>query len=191
MEKSRCQWTKNNDLMNSYHDEEWGVPLHEDYKIFEYFTLSAFQAGLSWSTILKKRNSFRIAFDNFDFYKIALYNENKFNELLNDSQIIRNKLKISSAIENAGICIKIKNEFGSLNNYFWQFVDHSPVINQWKTLKELPAKTELSDKISSDLKNRGFRFAGSTICYAFMQSIGMVNDHIISCFRHDEIAKSE
>ena len=191
MEKNRCGWTNQDLLMIQYHDLEWGVPVHDDRLLFEFIVLDAFQAGLSWSTILKKRENFRAALDNFDVAKIAGYTEQKYISLIQDSGIIRNKLKIQSTINNAKAFLKIQAEFGSFDRYIWQFVGGKTIINQWTTLKELPARTAESDAMSADLKKRGFGFVGSTICYAFMQAAGMVNDHLVSCFRHHEIDYSK
>ncbi len=173
--------------MIKYHDNEWGTPVHNDRKLFEFLVLDAFQAGLSWSTIINKRENFRKAFDNFDYKKIAKYNKTKVNSLLKDTGIIRNRLKIHATIDNAIAFIKVKKEFGSFDKYIWQFTGGKTKHNKWKTLKEIPAKTKESDVMSKDLKARGFRFAGSTICYAFMQATGMVNDHLTSCYRYKEI----
>ncbi len=185
--KIRCAWTANNPFHNEYHDNEWGVPLHNDQKLFEFLILDAFQAGLSWLTILKKRDNFRKAFDNFDAEKVALYNENKIQELLNDAGIIRNKLKVRSSITNARIFLKIQKEFDSFDKYIWQFVGHKPIINKWERIENVPVSTKESDAMSKDLKKRGFKFVGTTICYAFMQAAGMVNDHTTDCFRYSEI----
>lgn len=185
--RTRCSWTMTDPLMIKYHDKEWGVPLHNDRKLFEFLLLEGFQAGLSWSTILKKRENFRNAFDNFDFNKVARYNKRKINSLMNDAGIIRNKLKIESSITNAISFIKVREEFGTFNKFIWGFVDGKPIINKHKSLQEIPASTKLSDLISKELKTRGFKFVGSTIVYAHMQATGMVNDHTTSCFRHDEI----
>jgi DNA-3-methyladenine glycosylase I len=185
-EKPRCAWIAD-DLMRIYHDEEWGVPLHDDQKLFEFMVLDAFQAGLSWKTILNKRENFRKAFDNFDPKMIAAYDEKHYERLLNDAGIIRNRAKIKATISNAKAFLEIQNEFGTFDNYIWSFVDHKPVINSWKTLSELPAKTAISDRMSKDLMKRGFKFVGSTICYAFMQAAGMVNDHVVGCFRYKEV----
>ena len=185
-EKPRCAWIAD-DLMRIYHDEEWGVPLHDDQKLFEFMVLDAFQAGLSWKTILNKRENFRKAFDNFDPKMIAAYDEKHYERLLNDAGIIRNRAKIKATISNAKAFLEIQNEFGTFDNYIWSFVDHKPVINSWKTLSELPAKTAISDRMSKDLMKRGFKFVGSTICYAFMQAAGMVNDHVVGCFRYMEV----
>lgn len=179
----RCGWAKN-DLAIQYHDTEWGVPIHDDRKLFEFLILEGAQAGLSWDTILRKRENYRQAFDNFDAEKIARYDEQKFAELLNNEGIIRNRLKINSTIQNAKAFLEIQNEFGSFDQYIWSFVDGKPIINHWKNLSEVPAKTDVSDRLSKDLKKRGFNFVGSTIMYAFMQATGMVNDHLISCFRY-------
>ena len=170
-----------------YHDTEWGVPMHDDKKLFEFLILEGFQAGLSWLTILRKRKNFRKAFDKFDFNKVATYSQRKINSLLKDSGIIRNKLKIESAVTNAKAFIEVRKEFGSFNTYIWKFTDNRPIHNRFESLKEIPARTELSDVISKDLKKRGFKFVGSTIVYAHMQATGMVNDHTTSCFRYKEI----
>jgi DNA-3-methyladenine glycosylase I len=187
--KPRCSWTSDDPLMIKYHDKEWGVPLHNDRKLFEFLLLEGFQAGLSWSTILKKRKNFRLAFDNFDYSKIAKYGKRKVNSLLNNAGIIRNKLKVESAITNAKVFIKVRDEFGTFNKYIWGFVDGKPIVNKYKRLEDIPASTVLSDLISKELKTRGFKFVGSTIVYAHMQATGMVNDHTTSCFRYDEILK--
>ena len=182
-----CSWPVNNPLMIEYHDKEWGVPLHDDNKLFEFMILDAFQAGLSWNTIINKRDNFRKAFDDFNPVKISRYGESKYNRLMNDAGIIRNRLKILAAIENAKCFLKVQKEFGSFDKYIWQFTGGKTIVNKWKTLKELPAKTKESDAMSKDLKKRGFKFVGSTICYAFMQAAGMVNDHIITCSRYKEV----
>lgn len=183
----RCPWTSDDKLMIEYHDNEWGVPVHNDRKLFEFLLLEGFQAGLSWKTILYKRKNFRKAFDNFDFNKIAKYDRKKINSLLKDEGIIRNKMKIEAAISNAKAFIRVRKEFGTFDKYIWSFINYKPIINKFTTLKRLPAKTELSDKISKDLRKRGFKFVGSTIVYAHMQAIGMVNDHLVSCFRYSEL----
>jgi DNA-3-methyladenine glycosylase I len=175
--------------MKAYHDNEWGMPLHDDQKLFEFLVLDAFQAGLSWSTILKKRENFRRAFDNFDYRKIARYDGKKVAKLLADSGIIRNRLKIAATITNAKAFLAIQEEFGNFDKYIWRFVDFKPRQNGWTSLKQIPAKTAQSDSMSKDLKQRGFSFVGSTICYAFMQAAGMVNDHLVTCFRHKEVSK--
>lgn len=182
----RCGWAKN-DLAIKYHDTEWGVPLHDDGRLFEFLILEAAQAGLSWDTVLKKRENYRRAFDGFDAEKIARYDEKKCRELLENEGIVRNRLKIKSAIQNANAFLEIQKEFGSFDEYIWGFVGGKPSVNGWKNLRQVPAKTEISDKISKDLKRRGFNFVGSTIIYAFMQACGLVNDHIVSCFRYNEI----
>lgn len=186
-EKSRCHWSINDPLDIKYHDKEWGVPVHSDKKLFEFLLLEGFQAGLSWNTILKKRENFRKAFDNFDFNKIAKYNKRKINSLLKDAGIIRNKLKINAAVTNAKAFIEVRKEFGTFNKYIWSFVNNKPIQNKFKSLEEIPAKTPLSDLISKDLIKRGFKFIGSTIVYAHMQATGMVNDHTTNCFRYKEI----
>ncbi|HBX52584.1 MAG: DNA-3-methyladenine glycosylase [Bacteroidetes bacterium GWF2_33_38] len=185
MNKNRCEWVGDNPLYVKYHDEEWGVPIRDDGKLFEFLTLETFQAGLSWIIILRKRENFRKAFDNFDYKKIAKYSNSKVEELLNNEGIIRNRLKIFGTISNAIAFMKIQEEFGSFSNYIWDFVDNKPIKNKFNSIKELPAKTELSDKISKDLKKRGFKFVGSTVVYAHMQATGMVNDHIVNCFRYN------
>ena len=185
-QKPRCPWPSDDKLMIQYHDKEWGVPVHNDRKLFEFLLLEGFQAGLSWKTILHKRENFRKAFDNFDFNKIAKYDKRKINSLLKDAGIIRNKLKIESTVKNAKAFIEVRKEFGTFDKYIWGFVNGKPIKNNFTSLKELPARTDLSDLISKDLKNRGFNFVGSTIVYAHMQATGMVNDHLTSCFRHNE-----
>jgi DNA-3-methyladenine glycosylase I len=175
--------------MINYHDTEWGVPVHDDCRWFEHIILDGAQAGLSWKTILYRREGYRKAFAGFDPSVVARYDEAKFNELLNDPGIIRNKLKIRSAINNAIAFLKIREEFGTFDAYIWKFTGGKPVVNHWKSLAEIPARTPLSDLISNDLKKRGFTFAGSTICYAFMQAAGIVNDHLVSCFRHPSLNK--
>ena len=177
-----CEWTGKNPLMVEYHDKEWGVPLHDDRKLFEFIILETFQAGLSWITILNKRENFRKAFDHFDYKKIAHYSEDKIQELLLDAGIIRNKLKVYSAVSNAQAFIKVQEEFGSFSKYIWGFVNGKPIDNNRKSLKEVPATTPLSDAISKDLKKRGFKFVGSTVVYAHMQATGMVNDHVEDCW---------
>ena len=185
--QKRCAWSNNDKLYIKYHDKEWGVPVHNDRKLFEFLILEGFQAGLSWFTILKKRENFRKAFDNFDFNKIAKYDKKKINVLLKDAGIIRNRLKIEAAVTNAKAFIETRKEFGTFDKYIWSFTDGKPIQNKFESLKKIPAKTKLSDKISDDLKKRGFKFVGSTIVYAHMQATGMVNDHTVDCFRHKEI----
>ena len=186
---TRCPWPANHPLSIVYHDEEWGVPVHNDQKHFEFLLLDAFQAGLSWNTILNKRENFRLSFDAFDFIKIASYDEKKIQELIVDSGIIRNQMKIRAAISNAIAFIKIREEFGSFDSYIWRFVNHKPITNHFAVLKEVPAKTDESDAMSKDLQKRGFKFVGSTICYAYMQAAGMVNDHMVTCFRYHPLAQ--
>jgi len=187
--KTRCAWVGNDPIYIKYHDQEWGVPVFDDQKLFEFLILETFQAGLSWLTVLKKRENFRKAFDNFDYHKIATYSEDKFIGLINNAGIIRNKLKIKATISNAQAFIKVQKEFGSFSKYIWQFVNNKPIQNNFQKTTDLPAKTQLSDQISKDLKKRGFKFVGSTIIYAQMQATGMVNDHTIDCFRHKEVEK--
>ena len=186
-EFQRCDWPGSNELMIKYHDEEWGVPNHDDRKWFEYITLDAFQAGLSWSIVLNKRENFRKAFDDFDPVKISKYSQDKIDELIQDAGIIRNKLKINATISNAKAFIEVQKEFGRFDKYIWKFVDGKPIVNKWKTMSEIPASTLESDILSADLKKRGFKFVGTTICYAFMQGAGMVNDHVTTCFRYKEV----
>ena len=183
----RCKWAEYNDLMRKYHDEEWGVPVHDDLLHFEFLILEGAQAGLSWSTILNKRENFRKAFDNFDYNKIANYTEQKVEELLTNKGIIRNRLKIEATIANAKAFLKIQKEYGSFDKYIWQFVDGKPTINNFKNLEDLPPKTIVSERLSKDLKKWGFKFVGPTIIYAHMQAIGLVNDHLQDCFRYKEI----
>lgn len=185
----RCFGEKSGQLMEKYHDEEWGVPIHNDRKLFELLVLEGFQAGLSWSIVLKKRDAFRKAMNNFDPKKISKYKERDVKRLLQNPEIIRNRLKIESAINNAKKFLEVKKEFGSFSKYMWQFVGGKPVINKFKKMSDVPAKTELSDNVSKDLKKRGFKFVESTICYAYMQSIGIVNDHATFCFRYKQIKK--
>ena len=184
---SRCGWTANDNLMNKYHDTEWGVPVYDDTKLFEFLILDAFQAGLSWKTILHKRENFRVAFDNFDVHKIAAYDQEKITQLLNNAGIVRNRLKINAAIINANAFMNICDEFGSFSDYIWQFTANKTIVNKWESLKEIPARTAESDAMSKDLIKRGFKFVASTICYAFMQAAGMVNDHTIHCFRYKNL----
>jgi DNA-3-methyladenine glycosylase I len=185
----RCLWAGNDPQMRDYHDKEWGTPIHDDRLLFEFLILEGAQAGLSWSTILQKRDNFRIAFDNFDWNKIAKYSDSKIEDLMNNEGIIRNKLKINAVIANAKAFLKIHKEFGSFDKYIWKFVNYETIDNKFKELSELPSKTEQSEQMSKDLKKRGFKFVGPTICYAFMQAVGMVNDHVQSCYRYEEIKK--
>lgn len=188
-EKHRCTWPGSDPLMLAYHDEEWGTPLHDDPLLFEFLILEGAQAGLSWRTILNKRENYRRAFDRFDAKKIARYDARKKKQLLADAGIVRNRLKIDSTIDNARAFLEVQDEFGSFDGYIWKFVDGKPIRNEWRALKEIPASTKESDAMSKDLKKRGFRFVGSTICYAFMQATGMVNDHMVDCFRYRAIGK--
>lgn len=181
---TRCAWSGTDPLYIKYHDEEWGVPVHDDAKLFEFLVLEGAQAGLSWLTILRKRENYRKAFDNFDAQKIARYGDKQFTRLMNDAGIVRNRLKIQATIDNARAFLKVQDEFGSFDKYIWGFVNHKPIVNQWETLREIPAKTPLSETISKDLLKRGFRFVGPTIVYAHMQATGMVNDHVVGCFRY-------
>lgn len=187
MKKTRCGWCGTDPLYMEYHDKEWGVPLYDDEKLFEFLILETFQAGLSWITVLRKRENFREAFDNFDYKKIAIYSEDKFEELIQNAGIIRNKLKVRATISNASVFMKIQQEFGSFSKYIWGFVDGKPIKNNCKSMSDIPATTELSNIISKDLKKRGFKFVGSTVIYAHMQATGMVNDHIKDCFRYNEV----
>ncbi len=185
--KHRCTWTANNPYNVEYHDAEWGVPVHDDNKLFEFLILDAFQAGLSWLTILKKRDNFRKAFDNFDARKIALYDEQKRENLMNDEGIIRNRLKIEAAVINAQAFLNVQHEFGSFDKYIWQFTGGKTIVNQCTSWKNTPTRSSESDSMSKDLKKRGFKFVGTTICYAFMQAAGMINDHETNCFRYNEV----
>ncbi len=185
--KTRCQWAMDNQLLVEYHDKEWNVPIHVDRKLFEFLILEGAQAGLNWLTVLKKRENYKKAFDNFDADKIAKYDSKNIEKLLSNQGIIRNRLKIMATIQNAKAFLTVKREFGSFDNYIWQFVGGKPKQNKWRSLKDLPAKTIESDAMSKDLLKRGFKFVGSTICYAFMQAVGMVNDHTIDCFRYSEV----
>ena len=182
--KQRCFWVTDSKLYQDYHDKEWGEPVYDDETLFEFLILETFQAGVSWITILNKRENFRKAFDNFDYQKIAKYQENKFNELMQNAGIIRNKLKIRSAITNAQLFMEIQKEFGSFSKFLWSYVDNKPIINTFKSREEVPATSKISDKLSKDLKKRGFKFTGSTIMYAYMQAVGMVNDHTTDCFKY-------
>jgi DNA-3-methyladenine glycosylase I len=183
----RCDWVPNDPLYQKYHDEEWGVPVHDDRTLFEFLILEGAQAGLSWATILKKRDNYRVAFDNFDAAKVARYDERKIEALLSNVGIVRNRLKIQAAVQNAKAYLEVQKEFGSFDAYIWRFVGGKPIVNHWKTLKELPARTAESGAMSKDLQKRGFKFVGSIICYAFMQAVGMVNDHVVDCFRYHQV----
>jgi DNA-3-methyladenine glycosylase I len=186
---SRCPWPVG-DLYTAYHDTEWGVPLHDDRALFEFLILEGAQAGLSWHTVLKKRENYRAAFDQFDPEKVARYTPAKIKKLLSNPGIIRNRLKIASAVRNARAFLAVQEEFGSFDKYIWRFVDGRPIINRHRSMKQVPASTRVSDAMSQDLKQRGFNFIGSTICYAHMQATGMVNDHLVDCFRHRELGGS-
>jgi len=189
MTKTRCDWCGDDPLYMAYHDEEWGVPIFDDSLLFEFLLLETFQAGLSWITILRKRENFRKAFDGFDYLKIAEYDEHKYNALMLDQGIIRNKLKIRSAISNAQAFIKIQQEFGSFSDYIWNFAQHKPINTRRPDLGSVPANTDLSNTISKELKKRGFKFVGTTVVYAFMQAVGIVNDHVEACFRCNDVMK--
>ena len=186
-EVRRCNWSVSDPIYIKYHDKEWGVPVHKDRKLFEMIVLDGAQAGLSWFTILKKRENYRKAFDNFDPKKVAKYDKRKISQLLKNEGIIRNKLKVESAVTNAKAFLKVKEEFGTFDKYIWKFVNGKTKVNSWKTLKHIPATSKESDAMSKDLKARRFKFVGSTICYAFMQAAGMVNDHTVDCFRYKEL----
>lgn len=188
-EKTRCPWANRDPIYIAYHDREWGVPLHDDLRWFEFLLLEGAQAGLSWLTVLKKRENYRRAFEGFNPRKIARYNSEKVMSLLKDAGIIRNRLKIRAAVENAKAFLGVQKEFGSFDAYMWQFVGGKPKRNAWKSLKQIPAHTKESDALSKDLIQRGFKFVGSTICYAHMQATGMVNDHLLSCFRYREVGR--
>ena len=182
----RCEWAKS-DLGVKYHDEEWGVPIHDDRLLFEFLILEGAQAGLSWETILKKRDNYRAAFDNFDAGRIAAYDQRKVKRLLADAGIVRNRLKVAAAIQNAKMFLTVREEFGGFEAYIWQFIGGRPRRNRWRRVEDIPPSTLESDALSKDLKTRGFKFVGTTICYAFMQAVGMVNDHTIQCFRYDQV----
>jgi len=187
-DKPRCAWPGSDPRYVAYHDDEWGVPVHDDRTLFEFLILEGAQAGLSWSTILNKRENYRRVFDNFDPAVVARYGEAKIAALLADPGIVRNRLKVNGAVQNANACLTVQAEFGSFDAYLWRFVGGQPIQNAWRALAEVPAKTPESDALSKDLKKRGFTFVGSTICYAFMQAVGMVNDHTVDCFRYKEVA---
>ena len=187
IQPTRCAWVSDDQLYRDYHDLEWGVPVHDDRLLFEFLTLEGAQAGLSWITVLRKRESYRVAFDGFDPAIVARFDEQKQAELLQNPGIIRNRLKIASTISNARAFLKIQEQFGSFDAYLWRFVEGRPIQNAWRSIKEVPASTPVSDALSRDLKKRGFRFVGSTICYAMMQAVGMVNDHTVDCFRWQEL----
>lgn len=185
-ENTRCPWPADDPKMIAYHDHEWGVPVHDDIKLFEFMVLDAFQAGLSWKTILHRRENFRKAFDHYDVKKIAAYDEKRFQQLMQDEGIIRNRAKITATIGNAKAFLAVQKEFGSFDQYIWSFTAHKTIKNKFRSISEIPAKTEVSDRMSKDLQKRGFKFTGSTICYAFMQAAGMVNDHLVTCPRWHE-----
>lgn len=184
---NRCAWVNDDPLYITYHDTEWGVPVFDDRLLFEFLILEGMQAGLSWLTVLKKRDNFRQSFDNFNAKRIAQYDPKKIEWLLNNTGIIRNRLKINATITNANAFLEMQQKYGSFSDYIWQFVDGKPLLNQWENINQVPAKTGISDKMANDLKQQGFKFVGSTICYAFMQAVGMVNDHTLNCFRHSEV----
>ena len=183
----RCDWANRSELEQSYHDQEWGVEIHDDRTLFEFLVLEGAQAGLSWSTILRKREGYRRAFDQFDARKISRYSEDTVSRLLTNPEIIRNRLKINAAITNARAFLQVQEEFGSFDSYIWQFVNGKPIRNSWRKMTDIPASTPESEAMSKDLKKRGFKFIGPTICYAFMQAVGMVNDHVVDCFRYKEL----
>ena len=187
----RCEWANRSELEQSYHDNEWGVAIHDDRSLFEFLVLEGAQAGLSWSTILRKREGYRKAFDNFDVQKISRYSENDVSRLLANSEIIRNKLKINATIINARAFLQVQEQFGTFDHYIWQFVKGRPIQNSRKKMEDIPSSTPESDAMSKDLQKRGFKFVGTTICYAFMQAVGMVNDHVVSCFRYRELKNKD
>ena len=185
--RQRCPWAENDQLEKAYHDIEWGTPLFDDQKLFEFLILEGAQAGLSWKTILYKRDGYRTAFDRFDPKKVARYKDSKIAQLQQDATIIRNHQKIAAAVNNARLFLEVQEEFGEFYRYIWDFVDHQPIVNHWEKMADVPAQTDQSKKMSADLYKRGFRFVGPVICYAYMQATGMVNDHLVSCFRHREV----
>ena len=187
--KTRCSWAGDTQIYMDYHDHEWGRPVHDDNKLFEFLILEGAQAGLSWITVLKKREAYRLAFDGFDPNIVALYDDAKVEELMSNEGIIRNRLKINAAIINAKLFLEVQKQYGSFDKFIWQYVDHKPIVGHFKGIEDIPATTPISDKISKDLKKMGFKFVGSTIIYAFMQATGMVNDHLTSCFVYDEVSK--
>jgi DNA-3-methyladenine glycosylase I len=188
---TRCEWANGSELEQHYHDNEWGVAVHDDRSLFEFLVLEGAQAGLSWSTILRKREGYRKAFDNFDVQNISRYTENDIARLLVNPEIIRNKLKINATITNARAFLKVQEQFGSFDHYIWQFVHGSTIQNSWKRMMDIPSRTPESETMSKDLRKRGFTFVGTTICYAFMQAVGMVNDHVIGCFRYEELKNGD
>ncbi|MTI09533.1 DNA-3-methyladenine glycosylase I [Curvivirga aplysinae] len=185
----RCGWAESNPLETKYHDEEWGVPVHDDRLLFEILVLEGMQSGLSWATILAKRSGYQEAVDNFDAAKIATYGEDKIQALLQDERVVRNKLKVNAIISNAKAFLKIQKEHGSFDTYIWSFVKHEPIINNWQKIEDVPAVTPIAEDMSKSLKKQGFKFVGPTTCYAFMQAVGMVNDHLVDCFRYHEVQK--
>jgi len=185
----RCSWSGNDELYQKYHDFEWGRPVHDDHRLFEMLILEGMQAGLSWITILRKRENFRKAFDNFDIEKIIRYDDHKIEELMHDAGIIRNRLKIRSVIINAKAFLEVQKEYGSFDSFLWSYVDNKPIKNNWEYIEDMPSSTDLSDRISKDMKKRGFKFVGSTIIYAYLQSIGVINDHVMDCFLYHEKIK--
>jgi DNA-3-methyladenine glycosylase I len=185
--KKRCEWAGSDPLYVEYHDKEWGVPEHDDRKLFELLILEGAQAGLSWLTVLRKRQNYKKSFDNFNARKIARYDKRKIKELLNNEGIIRNRLKVASTVQNAKAFLDVQKEFGSFDKYIWEFVNGKTIKNKWRKMQDIPSNTDISDAMSKDLKKRGFKFVGSTICYAFMQAVGIVNDHVVSCFRYNEV----
>ena len=187
--QDRCSWCGEDALYVAYHDLEWGVPLHDDQKLFEFLILEGAQAGLSWLTILKKRDAYRKAYYKFNVKKVARFNSRSIERLINNAGIVRNRLKIEASIDNARAFLEVQEEFGSFDNFIWQYVDHQPRQNRWRQLKDIPVSTNESTQMSKELQQRGFRFVGPTICYAYMQAVGMVNDHVTSCFRHKQVAK--
>ena len=189
--ENRCEWCLKDDLYRNYHDQEWGVPVYDDRLLFEFLILEGVQAGLSWHMVLRKRENYRKAYDGFDPVKIAAYNEDKVAELMQNEGLVRNRLKIAASITNAQQFLEVQKEFGSFSNYIWGFVGHKPIINHYTSLQEVPATIAISDQISKDMKKRGFKFVGSTIIYAHMQATGMVNDHLVGCFRHAELRDSD
>lgn len=189
--QKRCSWCGKDALYVAYHDQEWGVPLHDEQKLFEFLILEGAQAGLSWLTILKKRDAYRKAYYQFDIEKVARFNSRSIERLMNNPGIVRNRLKIEASINNARAFLEVQDEFGSFDKFIWQYVDHQAIQNQWKRLRDIPTSTRESEQMSEDLRQRGFRFVGPTICYAFMQAVGMVNDHVTGCFRHKQVARSK
>jgi DNA-3-methyladenine glycosylase I len=187
----RCEWGNRSELEQSYHDKEWGVAIHDDRSLFEFLVLEGAQAGLSWSTILRKREGYRKAFDNFDVQEISQYSENDVSRLLVNSEIIRNRLKINSTITNARAFLQVQEQLGGFDHYIWQFVNGRPIQNSWKKMSDIPSSTPESEAMCKDLRKRGFKFVGSTICYAFMQAVGMVNDHVVGCFRYEELKNQD